>query len=161
MAYPAGRESLPPLYTEQVMRTVPLRCGEGPGEYESQYRPDVQSYHQDKKAPYGTAQPAQLPRDDHPNYKPGPLRWPLLCSMIVALLGLIAATEWACRILPVEDRQRPLPTTAMHSSATATSMTSALHLLRYRDAQVDAQTTTTTSPEAVSLSRNQSPQQRL
>lgn len=137
-----GQQSLPPRYSDPAMQAVPLRYGEGPGEYEIQYRPDVPSYHEDKKSPYGTARPAELPRGDRPNYKPGPLRWPLLCALTLALLGLIAATEWACRTLPVEARQRPLPTTATRPTATATPSSPATSLLRYR--QVD--TTTLSDP---------------
>ncbi|OIW28788.1 hypothetical protein CONLIGDRAFT_632999 [Coniochaeta ligniaria NRRL 30616] len=148
MASFQGQQPFQPNYAVPTMQVVPLGYGEGPGEYEIQYRPDVPSYHEDKKAPYGTARPAELPRGGHPNYKPGPLRWPLLCAMIIAFLGLIAATEWACRTLPVEDRQRPLPTTAIRSTATSTSKTSATTLVRHR--QIDTTTlpdTDTTTPE--------------
>jgi hypothetical protein len=147
-----GRRSMPPGYTGPLMQVVPLTSASGPGEYEIMYRPDVHPHHEDKKAPYDNARAAELPHDDFPNYKPGPLRWPLLCAMIMALLGLIAGTEWACRTLPVEDRQRPLPTTAMPATPTALSRTTAPPVLLHRGPQGEGQATATTTPDAVSRS---------
>ncbi|KAH6856110.1 hypothetical protein B0I37DRAFT_68895 [Chaetomium sp. MPI-CAGE-AT-0009] len=44
-----------------------------------------------------------LPRQtDLPDYKPFPLRWPFLVATITVMLGLIAALETACRLLPAE-----------------------------------------------------------
>jgi hypothetical protein len=152
--YPSQNEFVP-------MSITPLRYGEGPGEYETQYRPDVHPYgqdaktpahvhpyHQDIKAPHGTARPVDLPQGKRPNYKPGPLRWPLLCFMLVAFLGLIAGTEYACRVLPAEDIKAPQPTTAIKPTITSTALP-----LRYRrqddSGTVTPSDTVSPSPDSV------------
>jgi hypothetical protein len=150
------RDQQSPPYEIQSPHIMPLKYGEVPGEYEAQYRPDANTYHQDKKtSSYGVVQPVAVPQGDRPNYKPGPLRWPLLCALIIVLLGLIAATEWACHTLPVEDRQRPLPTTAVSSQpmATTTPTPTATPLLmaRQESPQSEAQASTTAPPDSVSI----------
>ncbi|KAB5577822.1 hypothetical protein GE09DRAFT_1280312 [Coniochaeta sp. 2T2.1] len=142
MAYFHSHHGVHPIQAEPVMQVVPLRYPDGPGEYERQYRPDAQAYHEeDKKTPYENVRRRELPQNGYPNYKPGPLRWPLLCVMIVAFIALIAGIEWACRSLPVEDRQRPLPTTAVRASTT-----SSIPHVRLRFAQADGQAPATTTP---------------
>jgi len=134
-------------------QVIPLIYGEGPGECESQYRPDVHAYREDKRAPYGSSRPAELPSNGHPNYKPGPLRWPLLCGMIVALLGMMAATEWACRTLPVEESRRPLPTTPISQTPAATSSSSVFPLVRYQKSASEGHSTTVALSDTVRISR--------
>ncbi|KAB5535300.1 hypothetical protein GE09DRAFT_1227284 [Coniochaeta sp. 2T2.1] len=160
MAYFHSHHGAHPIQAEPVMQVVPLRYPDGPGEYERQYRPDAQAYREEeKKTPYENVRRRELPQNGYPNYKPGPLRWPLLCVMIVAFIGLIAGIEWACRSLPVEDRQRPLPTTAVRTTtrttapgartattATGASTASSIPHVRLRFAQADGQAPATTTP---------------
>ena len=160
MAYFHSHHGEHPIQTDSVMQVIPLRYPEGPGEYERQYRLDTQAYHEEeeeKKTPYENIRRAELPCNGYPNYKPRPLRWPLLCTMIIALIGLIAATEWACRALPIEDRQQSLPTAAVRTTAPATataarttatvaSATSTTPHVWQRVAQADGQPPTTTTP---------------
>lgn len=86
---------------------APATYGELPGEYESSYRPDSQAYHE--KTAYGSTTP-DPPRGRVPNYKPAPLKWPFLCLLGAILLGLIALTEYSCRVLPSENGRVPIPT---------------------------------------------------
>lgn len=108
MEYPYGegdvRRKPVPQHETQI---TPAAYGELPGEYESSYRPDSQAYHE--KTAYGSTTP-DPPRGRVPNYKPAPLKWPFLCLLGAILLGLIALTEYSCRVLPSENGRVPLPT---------------------------------------------------
>ena len=53
-----------------------------------------------------------------PDYKPLPLRWPFLVTMITVMLGLIAALETACRLLPAEVDRDVVPGSGSESSTT-------------------------------------------
>ncbi|KAK3985152.1 hypothetical protein QBC44DRAFT_405464 [Cladorrhinum sp. PSN332] len=43
------------------------------------------------------------------DYKPAPLRWPFLTTMIVIMLTLIAVLEYACHVLPAEENRKIIP----------------------------------------------------
>lgn len=93
-----------PQHDPQIM---PLAYGELPGDYDSSYRSSSQPC-QDKTA-YGSAT-QEVPRGPVPNYKPAPLKWPFLCMLAAVLLGLIALTEYSCRVLPAESGREILAT---------------------------------------------------
>lgn len=57
-------------------------------------------------------------RTGPPDYKPLPLRWPFLVTMITVMLGLIAALETACRLLPAEVDRGVVPGSGSETSTT-------------------------------------------
>jgi hypothetical protein len=56
-------------------------------------------------------------RTDTPDFKPAPLRWPFLVAMIAVVLGLIAAVETACRLLPAEVDRDLVPGSGSRTSS--------------------------------------------
>ncbi|KAJ2896033.1 hypothetical protein MKZ38_005918 [Zalerion maritima] len=103
---------------------IPAHYANQPGEYDSQYRPDVQAYHarhsstymgidsQDGAAPVELGEPqvpASVPYANDgrvPNYKPAPLRWWFMGLIILALGGLLAGLAYATYVLPESDEHR-------------------------------------------------------
>ncbi|KAK4457627.1 hypothetical protein QBC42DRAFT_300979 [Cladorrhinum samala] len=80
---------------------------------------------------------ASVRRIAPPDYKPMPLRWPFLVSMIVVMMTFIAVLESACRLLPPEEDRDVIPGAgAPLTSGSADSTTSIPQLkprLMHRD----------------------------
>ncbi|KAK4158643.1 hypothetical protein QBC43DRAFT_349936 [Cladorrhinum sp. PSN259] len=92
------------------------------------------------KAPPGNLAPrrrASIRRIAPPDYKPMPLRWPFLVSMIVVMMTFIAVLESACRLLPPEEDRRLISGAGRPSSSGSSNPATTFSQLRprlvYRD----------------------------
>ena len=137
-----------PAYT--VTQATPLRHNEYSindssfEDYEPTYRPDVQSYYEQKPAGRESTRPiSDCSEEARLNYRPCPLKWPFLLLVLLFVAGLIGVVEYACRTLPAETDRGVVPNA--NSATAARSMvprhTHAMGLVRDLEA-----TPTPTSP---------------
>ncbi|KAK4188295.1 hypothetical protein QBC35DRAFT_382965 [Podospora australis] len=114
-------------------------------DYERAFMPDLRAQ-PSRMVPQRTA---SVRRTSPPDYKPMPLRWTFLASLIVILMILIAVLESACRFLPPEVDRDNIPEAPAVQTSSPPDIGTAQPTLKARRMQEFrrfAQNTTTIAP---------------